>query len=165
MTTQSTSNLPADLPPVDEHSVVIAASPEDVWAAVNEVDRAFSGGAATAYARLVGCADASAAGPRLLAEGSSFPGFRVASAVPPCELVLVGRHRFSSYALIFRIEALDGSRARLTAESRADFPGLAGLAYRTLVIGTRGHVVAVRRLLSSIRRAAEHRARANADVE
>lgn len=35
------------------------------------------------------------------------------------------------------------------------FPGTAGRGYRTLVIGTRGHVVAVRRLLRATRRRAE----------
>jgi hypothetical protein len=43
----------------------------------------------------------------------------------------------------------------LRAESRATFPGLAGAAYRLLVVRSGGHVVAVRRLLSAVRRRAE----------
>ena len=69
--------------------------------------------------------------------------------------MLEGEHRFSRYALIFRLEALPGERSRVRAESRAAFPGLHGRAYRALVIGTRGHVVAVNRLLRAVRARAE----------
>jgi hypothetical protein len=41
------------------------------------------------------------------------------------------------------------------AETRAAFPGLQGRAYRALVIGTRGHVLAVRRLLRAVKARAE----------
>jgi hypothetical protein len=153
---------PADLPYVDEHQTVVAASPVDVWTALLEaVDKAFTRPGAGGYARLVGCADRTASGPRPLAEGSSVPGFRVVEAVPPETLVLAGRHRFSSYRLTFRIEPLDEGRSRLSAETRAAFPGPAGGIYRTLVIGTGGHVVVMRRLLSGIGRAAERAARAS----
>ena len=64
--------------------------------------------------------------------------------------MLDGRHRFSTYAVIFRVEAVGHDRTRLHAESRASFPGPAGRAYRLLVVGSGGHVVAVRRLLSGI---------------
>jgi hypothetical protein len=70
-------------------------------------------------------------------------------------LVMEGRHRFSSYALIFRLEQVSAGRSRLRAESRAALPGLAGGVYRLLVIGTGGHVVVVRRLLSVIKRRSE----------
>lgn len=83
------------------------------------------------------------------------PGFHVVTALPPTKLVLAGRHRFSSYALTFRIDELAAGRSRLRAESRAAFPGLTGTVYRMLVIGTGGHVVGMRRLLSGIKRAAE----------
>jgi hypothetical protein len=89
------------------------------------------------------------------AEGSTFPGFRVAAVVPGRELVLGGRHRFSSYALIFRLEPAGPGRSRLTAETRARFPGPAGGLYRLLVLGTGGHAVGVRRLLAAVRRRAE----------
>jgi hypothetical protein len=148
-----------ELPYVDEHSVVIAAGAHDVWAALIELDHAFSRAGVVAYARAVGCADPRASGPRPLTEGSSLPGFRVVTAVPRSELALAGRHRFSSYALIFHIDELSAGRSRLRAESRAAFPRLSGTLYRMLVIGSGGHVIGVRRLLSGIKRAAEARTR------
>ena len=39
----------------------------------------------------------------------------------------------------------------MTAVTYADFPGPRGRAYRAAVIGSRGHVVAVRRILAAIR--------------
>ena len=72
-------------------------------------------------------------------------------------LALEGRHRYSRYALTFRIDP-DGDGSRLSAETRAEFPGWAGRAYRAGVIGTRGHVVVVRRLLRSVKARAERAA-------
>ncbi|MFG2347969.1 hypothetical protein [Streptomyces phaeochromogenes] len=144
------------LPYRDEHTTVVAAGADDVWRSLGDtLDRSFSRPGANRYARLVGCADRTASGPRPLAEGSTLPGFRVATAVPGRELVLVGRHRFSSYALIFRLEPAGPGRSRLTAETRATFPGPAGGLYRLLVLGTGGHAVGVRRLLAAVRRRAE----------
>lgn len=146
----------ASLPYLDEHATVIAASADEAWRSLGEtLDRSFSRPGMTVYARLVGSADRTASGPRPLAEGSTFPGFRVVSAIPGREVVLQGRHRFSSYALIFRLEPLGPDRTRLRAESRAAFPGLAGSLYRLLVVGTGGHVTGVQRLLSAIRRSSE----------
>lgn len=145
-----------DLPYVDEHETTVAAPAAEVWRTLVEtVDAGFSARGAAAYARLVGCADTAAAGPRPLAEGSTFPGFRVVAAVPGQELALAGRHRFSDYKLTFRLDAIDAGRTRLRAESRAAFPGLHGAAYRFVVIRTGGHAVGVRRLLAGIRRRAE----------
>ena len=87
--------------------------------------------------------------------GSTITGFRVTRAVAPDELVLEGEHRFSRYALIFHLEALPHDRCRLRAETRASFPGLRGRAYRALVIGTHGHLVAVKRLLRAVQVGAE----------
>ncbi|WP_326733224.1 hypothetical protein [Streptomyces phaeochromogenes] len=144
------------LPYRDEHTTVVAAGADDVWRSLGDtLDRSFSRPGASRYARLVGCADRMASGPRPLAEGSTIPGFRVAAAVPGRELVLGGRHRFSSYALIFRLEPAGPGRSRLTAETRATFPGPAGGLYRLLVLGTGGHAVGVRRLLAAVRRRAE----------
>jgi hypothetical protein len=147
-----------DLPYVDEHAIVVAADPDAVWTALTStLDTAFSRTAASTFARAVGCADDRASGPRPIAEGSSIPGFRVVTAEPPQRLVLVGRHRFSSYALTFDVDELSDHRSRLRAESRATFPGMTGAVYRMLVVGTAGHAVAVRGLLSRVRRAAESR--------
>ncbi|KUM83435.1 MULTISPECIES: hypothetical protein [Streptomyces] len=146
----------SSLPHVDEHTEIVAADARTVWQGIGEVlDRSFSGGRLAGYARLVGCPDRTAAGPRPLAEGSAYPGFRVQSAAPGRELVLVGRHYFSTYALVFRLDGAGPGRTRLRAETRARFPGPVGTLYRLLVIGTHGHALSVRRLLAAVRRRAE----------
>ncbi|MGW0336955.1 hypothetical protein ACWD0J_34865 [Streptomyces sp. NPDC003011] len=145
----------ATLPHVDEHTTVVAAAADAVWLAVGDVlDHSLGSGRAVRYARLVGCADRTASGPRPLAEGSALPGFRVAAAVPGRRLVLVGRHHFATYALVLRLDEAGPGRVRLRAETRARFPGPFGALYRLLVIGT-GHAVLMRRLLSAIRGRAE----------
>ncbi|MER6345793.1 hypothetical protein ACWC10_15040 [Streptomyces sp. NPDC001595] len=144
------------LPFVDAHTSVVAAAPDAVWQAVAEaVERSFASGRTGAVARLLGCADRAAAGPRPPAKGSATPGFHVVGAVPARELALAGSHRFSTYALVFRLEEAGAGRTRLRAETWAEFPGPAGRVYRLLVIGTRGHALAVRRLLASVRKRAE----------
>ena len=121
------------------------------------VDASFGRRGSSAYARLVGCADWAAGGPRPLGVGSTIPGFRVAAAVPHRELLLEGRHRFSAYALVFRIEPAGAGRSQLRAESRAQFRGASGQMYRLLVLRTGAHVAGVRGLLAAVRRRAEHR--------
>lgn len=144
------------LPFVDEHSTEIAAEPDAVWKALLRVAEGSFGSAETSrVARLLGCADVSASGPRPLATGSAFPGFHVESAEQPHKLALAGSHRYSDYALTFRLEQLDDHRTRLRAETRALFPGPKGAVYQTLVIRTRGHVLVTRRLLSAVKRRAE----------
>ena len=83
------------------------------------------------------------------------PGFVVARSIAPAVLALMGQHRFARYALIFRITETPAGPTRLSAETRAEFPGPQGRAYRALVIGSRGHVLAVHSILRSVRRAAE----------
>lgn len=144
------------LPHIDEHSVEIAAGPEATWEALLRVAEGSFGSTATGrVARLLGCADVDTSGPRPLAAGSAFPGFHVEQADRQAELALAGSHRFSDYALIFRLEELDGGHTRLRAETRAVFPGLTGRTYRALVIGTRGHVLVTRRLLGAAKQRAE----------
>jgi hypothetical protein len=143
----------AALPYVDERATVVAADADAVWRGIGDVlDRSSLG---PGYARLVGCADRTASGPRPLAEGSTVPGFRVASADRGRELVLIGRHYFSTYALVFRLDEAGPGRTRLRAETRARFPGPGGGLYRLLVIASGGHAVLTGRLLSAIRRRAE----------
>lgn len=141
------------LPFVDEHSSEIAAGPEAVWEALLRVtERSFGSARTGRVARLLGCADTTASGPRPLAAGSAFPGFHVDAAERPRELALAGSHRFSDYALTFRLDRLGEGRTRLRAETRAVFPGLKGAVYRALVIGSRGHVLLTRRLLGAVQR-------------
>jgi hypothetical protein len=150
------SALSADLPYVDEHSVAVGAGPEATWDAVLAVvEGTFAQSSAGRGARLLGCADVTRSGPRPLTTGSSFPGFHVESAQPSQELVLRGSHRFSDYALTFRLDEEGDGGTLLRAETRAAFPGFKGGAYRALVIGTRGHVLVTRRVLKTIKRRAE----------
>jgi hypothetical protein len=144
------------LPHVDEHSLVVAAARDDTWnSLLRVVEGSVSSGGAPRFARIVGCVDTVASGPRPLAEGSALPGFHVAVADVPKELALAGSHRFSNYALVFRLDELDGGRTLLRAETRAEFPGFKGGFYRGLVIGTRMHVLVTRRILAGVKRNAE----------
>jgi hypothetical protein len=145
------------LPPVDEHSLEVAAPADAAWSALFPVlERGFGGLASKRIAGLLGCAQVETAGD-LRHPGGTLPGFVVARAVPPVLLALLGSHRFSRYALVFRIDRLSEDRTRIRAETRAEFPGRSGRVYRTLVIGTRGHVLVVRRLLRAVKRQAERR--------
>ncbi len=151
-------SVAADLPHVDEHSASIAASPNTAWdALLRVVEGSFASGASSRGARLLACEDIEASGPRPLAAGSVLPGFQVETAARPRELGLVGSHRFSDYALIFRLDAVNDGSATLRAETRATFPGLKGRAYRAAVIGTRMHVLVTRRLLAATKQSAERR--------
>jgi len=144
------------LPFVDELSTEIAAGPEAVWEALLQtIERSFDSPRTGRVARLLGCHDVESSGVRPLAAGSAFPGFHVEVAEPGRELALTGGHRFSAYALTFRFDELDGEKTRLRAETRAAFPGFKGSVYRTLVIGTQGHVLATNRMLSAVKRRAE----------
>ncbi len=145
--------MPGPLPRIDEHVITVGAPPGKVWRALGEVLQKPQGSLARAGARLLGADPGTPVGDPLH-EGSALTGFLVAGARPPTELVLEGRHRFSRYALIFRLEGT-GEKTLLRAETRAVFPNPVGSVYRALVIGTRLHVVAVRRLLREIRRRAE----------
>jgi hypothetical protein len=145
----------AVLPEVDVRTITVDAGREVAWSALLDVVDAMAAPAAAGYARLVGCEPARATGPRPLAVGSTIPGFRVVRAEPGHELVLEGRHAFSRYALAFRLDGADPGPTEVSAESRAEFPGLHGRAYRLAVIGTGAHAVAVRRMLRSIRGRAE----------
>jgi hypothetical protein len=145
-----------ELSHIDEHSVVVEAGRVPTWEALLRVaEGSFSAGATPRFARLLGCADTAAAGPRPLATGSTVPGFHVESAHAPSELALVGSHRFSKYALTFRLDELEAGRTRVRAETRAEFPGAKGAVYKGLVIGTHMHVLVTRRILNAAKRRAE----------
>ncbi|MFD4315249.1 hypothetical protein [Streptomyces sp. NPDC058548] len=140
------------LPFVDEHVVVVDVGSEELWRRLLvKVGRSLSSGGGARYARVVGAVPRESGGVRPLGVGSEFPGFRVARIVPGRELALEGRHRFSSYSLVFRVEELADGRCRLRAETRAVFPGAAGRVYRALVIGSGGHAFAMRRMLAGYR--------------
>jgi hypothetical protein len=149
-----------DLPFIDEHAAEVARPPERAWEAVCQtVSNSFGGRSAALLARLLGTAERRPHGDPT-EPGSTITGFRISRAHAPADLVLEGEHRFSRYALIFHLEGLPGGRCRVRAETRAAFPGLRGRAYRVLVIGTRGHALAVKRLLRAVRVRAERPAQA-----
>lgn len=148
------------LPRIDDHAIVADAPVTEAWAALlDELDGATSGRLATTYARVIGCQPRRASGKRPLGVGSTIPGFAVTSAVANEELVIAGRHVFSTYELIFRLRPLGEDRTEIRAESRAAFPAVHGRLYTFLVLGTGFHVLAVRRLLGSIRQRAEEPSR------
>jgi len=143
------------LPFIDEHSVAVAAPAEVVWDALVATLPSFTtarGGAKVAD--LLDCTPAERAGaPGRI--GSTIPGFMVTRSIRPAVLALMGQHRFSCYALVFRISETPLGPVLLSAETRAEFPGRSGRYYRAAVIGTRGHVLATAGLLRAIRRRAE----------
>jgi hypothetical protein len=146
----------ASLPFVDEHVVIVAAGTASVWSALSRVvDRSFSGTGKALFARVLGCADLSSSDRGAFVQGSTRPGFHVCTAIPGRELALEGRHRFARYALNFHLEDLGDERTRVSAETRAEFPGLCGRGYRALVIGSGGHVLVVHQMLAAVKRIAE----------
>jgi hypothetical protein len=129
------------LPFIDEHRTRVGATPERTWDAVVQLTRR----------RLTRPAPAAFAALWRLEPAS---GFAMAEETPPRHLALRGRHRFSRYELAFVIDpGPDG--VTLSARTSAVFPGIAGRAYRALVIGSGGHGVIVRRMLEYIVRFAE----------
>jgi hypothetical protein len=144
----------ADLPPIDEQTVTVAGPPAAAWDAVlRTLGSSFGRRQAHRIAAALGCEPATTVAWDEPAVGSSVPGFRIVTAARPDLLVVAGRHRFSRYGIVFRFEPAGGG-TRCRAESRAEFPGVAGRAYRAAVIGTGGHAVAVRSLLRQVRSAA-----------
>jgi hypothetical protein len=130
-------------PYLDEHAIAIEASPAQVWQALDRFAAALLGRAARSpLTWLLG------AEPRA--------GFEVTERRAGEMLALAGRHRFARYELVFGI-ARAAQGTRLTATSYAEFPGVRGRAYRAVVVGTGGHVLATRGMLRRIRRAANAR--------
>jgi hypothetical protein len=145
------------LPFIDAHVRQIDASPEQVWpalvATVGHLLSELPGWLAAAWG--LQHPTRTGAWDPTVAIGDTVPGFAVAETDPPRLLTLRGRHRFSEYELRFELDRRPDQRTCLRATSSAIFPGVKGRAYRTLVIGTRGHRVAVRRILGSVARKAE----------
>ncbi|MGH2957418.1 MAG: YybH family protein [Solirubrobacterales bacterium] len=154
-TAERAIEVPIDsLPPVDEHSTEVRAGADRAWEAlIATLPRAFDTALSRRMASVLGCVYRRSRGdPSVI--GSTLPGFVVARSVRPSTLALLGRHRFSSYALVFRLDELGPGRSRLSGETRAEFPGAKGRAYRGLVIGTGGHVRVVKRILAAVARRA-----------
>jgi hypothetical protein len=164
-----------ELPFVDEQARVVAAPAAAVWRAVEQVMTGTAGGAgqhstaggAGQHSTAGGAGQHSTAGAAARWYGRLVGvrgerAFEVARSEPPRRLVLVGEHRFARYALGFTIDDRGAGASVLRAETRAEFPGVAGRLYRGLVIGSRAHVLVVRRLLARVARRAERAATASA---
>jgi uncharacterized protein YndB with AHSA1/START domain len=139
------------LPYIDTHRTELQAQPAEVWSALVASLRRDLGSAPPAmFVRVWRLEPAQRRGARdALEPGDALPGFEVAEAAPPRRLAFTGHHRFSSYALTFTLEPIDGG-TRLGAETRAAFPGILGFGYRAAVIGTRMHRVMTRRMLRRV---------------
>jgi len=147
--------MATDLPFIDQHCRSVAATAEETWEALTATATgAFSDDISARVSRVLGCEHTEITG-EPGAQGSTVPGFIVVRSERPRELALAGRHRFSRYLLIFRLEDAPDGLTLVRAETRATFPGILGSAYRATVIGTRGHVLATTRILRAIARRAE----------
>lgn len=151
---------PKALPFIDRLVIEVAADRKVTWQALIDVlTRSLESATSRRTARALGSSELRASGPRPLSPGSTLPGFRVATADEPRALTLDGSHRFARHEMIFDLSDLEEGRTELAVVTRAEFPGPIGSLYRTMVIGTGGHVIATRRLLRSIGREAEARDR------
>jgi hypothetical protein len=130
----------ADLPFVDEHTLVVAATPERTWAALHDYVEHLTTASHSVLFRVLGTQPRS--------------GFAVVESDPPHAIVLAGRHRFSTYRLVFRVDP-EGGTSRLRALTYAEFPGLRGRAYRASLMLSTGHARATRGMLRSVARRAE----------
>jgi hypothetical protein len=152
----------ADLPFIDVHSRTVDAPAELVWDALAQVMKGWTErplpkvfvGIGPLLARALACSDTEPPAPGVGMPASTV-GFHVARAESPSLVSFQGRHRFSRYALTFRIQPAGDSGSVIEAETRAVFPGLSGRLYKQAVIGSRGHVLAVGRMLTTVKRLAE----------
>ncbi|MEZ5217776.1 MAG: hypothetical protein R2715_14605 [Ilumatobacteraceae bacterium] len=129
------------LPRIDAHAVVVDADVDRTWAALLRFTT-----------RRLATRTPSHTDRLLRTEHPG--GFEVYATERPRWLVLHGGHRFSSYAIDFRLEPQDG-RTILTATSNAAFDRPGGRVYRALVISSHAHVLATTVMLRAIARLAE----------
>ena len=150
------------LPYIDDHVKTINATPERVWAALLSTMRGQPGHqlprplvAAWGLEHPTRSGDWTDS----VSAGDTVAGFAVYETEPPRLLRLRGSHRFSRYEFRFELHPIDPDRVELHAKTSAAFPGVHGRIYRALVIGTGGHRIAVRRMLTAVARRAERKTR------
>ena len=162
--TQSTTNghrprtidVPLEkLPPIDEHYIDVEAPAEATYAALfPTMESALGSKFSRSYCERIGALETEAHGD-LHHPGGTLPGFTVTRAIAPVMLALAGEHKYAKYAVVFRIDLLPGQRSRVRLETRAEFAAGKGKLYKAAVLGTRGHIIIVNRMLRSIKRRAE----------
>jgi ketosteroid isomerase-like protein len=153
---QRTIDVPiSGLPAINEISVEIDADAIRTWEAlIATTPRLFDTRRARRVSPLLGAAQTEAKGdPSVI--GSTLPGFIVARSVRPALLALLGQHRFSRYALLFAIDDIGHGRSRLTAETRAEYPGRSGTLFHSLLVRSRGQLTGVNRILEAVKKRAE----------
>jgi hypothetical protein len=131
------------LPYIDEHAMTIGVARDRVWDALERVTSA-------------SLADAERNPVTKILGTQPRAGFAVAESVEHERLALAGRHRFARYSLTFELDDVGGGITRLRALTHAAFPGVRGQIYKTLVIRSRGHVLATRLILRRVARSAAH---------
>ncbi len=125
----------------------MAASAPVTWEALSDVMVRGMDGLPRALRQVLALEPPAASGPRPLERHSALPGFRVVNAQRGSRLTLSGQHRFSRYQLDFLLSE-DRAGCVIRARSYAAFPGLQGAVYRTLLMRTGGHDLAVRHILN-----------------
>lgn len=137
---------------IDEHSITIEADPERTWELLIGMLARLGSGLPLPMNRALRLQPPRRSGTwRGNAQtGDSLPGFRVAESEPSKRLELRGHHRFSTYALIFELTPGGDGETKLSAQTWAAFPGFTGRIYRAMVIGSRGHRLAVWQMLHQV---------------
>jgi hypothetical protein len=134
------------LPEVEDRAVEVGVGIDAAWRAlVATLDRALTKRAGAAALTRT----------RLTPKGQEPPTLEVVAASPPVELVLEGRRRRGTYALVLRLDEVEPGRTVVWAESRAAFPDAAEVVQRMLAVSSRGQVSGVRSLLQAVRKQAE----------
>ena len=139
---------------LDTHSTEIAASAGAVWEALAVVMLAELSRPPAQVVAVVTGVRHRFQGPPFPEVGARIPGFRVAISNREKRLRLEGRHRFSEYALDFRL-VTTAEGTRLSATTHAIFPGRSGALYRWVLLRSGGHRFVVKRLLRLVRDRAE----------
>lgn len=140
------------LPFIDAYEERVEAAPVETWAALERTLRhRLSGTPPSLFVKAWNLQPREHRGSwqRGIELSSAVPGFEVSELIPRERLVLSGRHRFSRYAAVFILDD-EGDETLLRVETWAVFPGLAGRAYRAMVIGTRMHRLVTLGLLRGV---------------
>ena len=143
------------LPPLDEHGIQIDAPGEVVWPAlIASVRKTLGHPTSARFVKGLGSEEV-AVDSNFPAIGSTLPGFVVARVIGPAVLALEGEHNYARYAVVFLLDPLPDERTLLRAQTRADFKGVRGKAFRRLTIGTHAHGAILRQILRKARSQAE----------